>query len=332
MNHGGAASALPQWLEEHCQRLSSRSLIETNTSPVSAACHSTHDHGISRIFNLNLNLRRLDAFMMQALADALSQNDEIQIINLTSALVSRNHHHRRPTAGSSDHHTHSSSSSSDETLIPLAQLLCHHKSLEVIHLSYNRLTDASCLGRALSTNSSLQELYMDHNQMSGASVVALAGGLARNPDTKLRVLCLNSNRMGDLGGMALAQLLLTNQSLKRLQLTNNMLGGASVLALCQALEQRNVTLIELGLEETTEPSAQSMGAASQQLCRIQQLLQANRSGRYLLQQEPPPPMGLWPLVLEGLPIDPQYYFLQQLPGLVMMTPENLTTSKSEYTY
>lgn len=283
------AVVLPRWLEEHCQRLSST----------------------SHISNLNLNLRRLDVPMMQALAEALHQNDRIRVINLTSALLVRS----------------TTTTSSDEALIPLARLLCHHSSLHVVHLSYNRLQDASCLGLALATNTSLQELYLDYNQLSGSSVVAIAEGLAQNPNTKLQVLCLNSNRMGDIGGQALAQLLHTNRSLKTLRLANNRLGNATATTLLKALEMHNTTLTELGLEENPDMLTSPRDNEIESwilLGRIQQLLDANQAGRYLLNYQPPPPLGLWPFVLEGLPVDPQYYFLQQVPALTMTTATSRT--------
>jgi Ran GTPase-activating protein (RanGAP) involved in mRNA processing and transport len=308
-----SVAPLPPWLEHLCQRLElyskntekTRCLVPHHRPPTGTTT-STQD-ATCIISNLNLNLRRFDHRMMKALVNALEQNTQIQVINMTSSLVySANNNN---TAGI------------DQTLLLLAELLQHHPSLQVIHLSYNRLSNADCLGQTLSTNTCiLQELYLDHNQLSPESAVSLAEGLTmasarnNNKNTQLQVLCLNSNRIGDVGGEALGRLLQTNTSLKRLQLANNRLGPRSALALWEALEQHsNVTLIELRLDENPLLLAQSTVRAS----RIQQLVRANQVGRYLLQHdEPTPPVGLWPLVLEGLEADAQYYFLQEFPTLV----------------
>ncbi len=273
-----ASTSLPPWLQDHCHRLTS---VSSNQS-----CHFD-----SVITNLNLNLRRLDFQMMEALVEALAQNNQIRIINLTSTLATL------------------TNTTSDHTLIPLSNLMRLHSSLEVVHLSYNRLVNALHLGQALATNTCLVELYLDHNQLTDDAAIAIAQGLLQNPNTRLQVLYLNSNQIGDSGGEAIGNLLKTNTSIKRLDLTKNhrLLGSRTANMFSDALET-NMTLVELSLDEN--PNLQHATIS------ILQLVQANRAGRYLLHHFPTPPIGLWPMVLEGLESDTQYFFLQERPTLV----------------
>lgn len=274
-------SSLPQWLEEHCQRLLANNEASHDDSPIS---------------NLNMNLRRLNYAMIDALVHALSQNSRIQAINLTWSLVDIN-------------------DCSDRKVVPLADLLGYHPSLEVIHLSYNRLTNAGPLGLALSTNTSLRELHLDHNRLTPESAVAIAQGLSQNSHrTKLAVLCLNSNSIGDIGGAAIASMLQANTSITTLQLANNQLGLTTVNKLWNSL-QRNVTLVELGLD--TNP-----GLPNDDTLQVLHLIRANRAGRYLLKQQqrqtPPPPLGLWPWVLTRIEADFIYFFLHEVPTIMTM--------------
>mmetsp|Transcript_5977 Transcript_5977/g.17305 ORF Transcript_5977/g.17305 Transcript_5977/m.17305 type:complete len:313 (-) Transcript_5977:26-964(-) len=280
---------LPSWLQEHCQRLMD---------------------GEESIRNLNLNLRRMDPRMMRALVLALKQHD-IQAMNMTSTLDIRG-------------------LNSDETLLPLALLLKEHSTLQLIHLSYNQLEDVSILKESLSQPTCvLQELHLDHNQLTTASAIALAEGLAQNPQSCLKTLHLNSNRIGDKGGVALGKMLMSNTSLRKLCLAKNRLGRNSLQSFWQALHTNNTTLWELQLDDN--PKLHSFIQIKGQM---QRYLQANRAGRYLLHQDPPPPLSLWPHVLERctrqssscIPprlSDPQFYFLQEVPALTNRREENV---------
>lgn len=273
-----AAAPLPFWLEDCCQRL--------------APSSSGHDaiRETSAVTHLNFNLRRLDIPMMMVLVEALRHNNFLQSINLTTALLG--------------------ASQPNETLMPLSQLLREQPSLKRIHLSYNRLSDVISLGQALSTNTCLEELYLDYNQIGPESACAIADAIASNPNTKLRLLCLNSNRIGDLGGCALAKMLMTNESIRTLMISKNDLGEDTGRALFQALESSgNMTLSCLILDEN--PNLLS----SDCIGRLENLVEANKAGRILLRQDQEPPVGLWANVLTGMDASPQFYMVKQLvPG------------------
>jgi Ran GTPase-activating protein (RanGAP) involved in mRNA processing and transport len=267
-------TVLPPWLIEHCFRL------------------QTKDPDLK---NLNLNIRRLDKDMMEALAKALLIHDTIEIVNMTSSLV-------RP----------------EQALLPLARIvLPNHPSLQKIHLSYNRLESVAALGMALETNDHLLELYLDYNQIDTISAMALAHGLTHN--NTLKVLQLNFNKMGDEGGKALANSLKTNNSLTQLGMNKNQLGLESAGALTEALEQ-NVTLTRLDLFENPDmPPAV--------IEKLQLHIRANKKGRYVL-REPLFPASWWSFVLEGIDPDMTFFFLKQKPELLARSEEYFATESA----
>lgn len=253
---------IPRWLEQHCERL--------------------QDKG-SNIRNLNLNIRRLDVFMLQALATALLKNPRIETINLTSALS------RDP----------------DNTILPFLLVLSRHPSLEFIHLSYNRLKSIPSIGIALRQNSHLHELYLDYNRLSAQSAVALADGLRQN--RTLRVLQLNSNRIGDAGGKALALALGENRSLRVLGMNQNHLGKATAVALSSSLEE-NLWLTNLQIDKNPDLSRYAP--------LLLYIVRTNKAGRYLLRKRKITMRSIWPLVLERLDCDMMYFFLKECPDLI----------------
>lgn len=298
---------LPHWLEDHCRRL---------TRPPSSS-----ENNRDRLTNLNLNLRRLDYPMMQALTKALAKNVDIQAINLTSAISNTPTERHRLLFGTYD-----------DPLIPFAYLLESHASLQVVHLSYNKLIDAVCLGRSLVTNQCLETLHLDYNQLTETTAICLAQGLQSNQT--LKTLCLRSNQIGDIGGRAFATALQVNSTLQSLDLSKNRLGTGAAHAFRQVLRTRNTSLFDLRLGENPE-----MGVVHD----LQVLVQANRIGRYLLllrsqcrhhsPRSPPPPLGLWPFVLQRITkakeeqqqqhhcnkiitISVLYYFLQELTPIL----------------
>ena len=249
----------------------------------------------SPIRNLNLNIRRLDSHMAFALCNSLSKNQNIEIVNLTSSFT------MNPTLW---------------TVRPLAQYLASpHSSLQIIHLSYNRLVDVTELGLALQTNTKLKELHLDYNYLDTASAVALAEGLARN--RQLRVLQLKSNRIGDVGGQALALALGKNTTLQTLGLSRNQdLGELTQRALAYSL-QDNVTLTNLQLTENPK--------LVRQLPMLLYFVRANQAGRHLLRKEVEHLWTLWPLILQGLEPDMLYFFLKERPDFV---PSSTLSEKS----
>jgi Ran GTPase-activating protein (RanGAP) involved in mRNA processing and transport len=287
---------IPRWLEEQCFRL--------------------QDEG-SNLRNLNLNIRRFTPTMILALSKALEGNTRIEIVNMTSSLSN----------AAVAEHRHNNK----QLLLPLAHAIQCHVSLKILHLSYNRLSNATPLGVSLEMNqSSLVELHLDHNSLGADTARALARALTRN--SRLKVLQLNSNQVLDEGGHDLAKALKDNSSLKTLGLARNQLGEGTARELLDALRSKNVSLTRLFLEENSHvPTA----LAAQCLF----LLKANKCGRYLLQEtrnvqdsavgsrgkasgsSPPSPAGgyrcsLWPLVLEDLEPSLIFFFLTEKPSLV----------------
>lgn len=261
------STALPPWLIDQCFRL------QTNDPD---------------LMNLNLNIRRLDEDMMEALSKALLMHDTIEIVNLTSSLV-------RP----------------EQALLPLARIaLPNHPSLQKLHLSYNRLESVAALGMSLQTNDHLLELYLDYNQIDTISAMALAHGLTHN--NTLKVLQLNCNKMGDEGGKELANALKTNNSLMQLGMNKNQLGLESARALTEALEQ-NVTLTRLDLVENP-------GIPPPVIESLHMYIRANEVGRYAL-REPLFPASWWSFVLEGIEPEMTFFFLKQKPELLARSEE-----------
>jgi Ran GTPase-activating protein (RanGAP) involved in mRNA processing and transport len=260
------ASMIPPWLDEHCVRLQAVD---------------------SDITNLNLNIRRMDRSMMEALAKALSCNPRIEIVNFTSSFMN--------------------APQENDAVSPLAELLKRHNSLRTVHLSYNHLTSAVAIGRALHTNVKLRELYLDHNHLEDGSAVSLAQGLQHNET--LQVLQLESNQIGDAGGVALALALRTNTTLLQLGMSRNRLGVEAGRALLeQAMLDHNTTLTRLLLEENP-------GIPPQIRLKLQYLVRANQVGRHILGSSSFN-INLWPSVLEDLEPNMTYYFLQQKPDLL----------------
>ena len=134
---------IPGWLEEHCFRL--------------------RDDGFN-VRNLNLNIRRLSSpAMIVFLSEALKENKRIETVNMTSSLTNTQRY------------------KDAEIIFPLADAIRRHVSLRTLHLSYNRLRDVSSLALNLEMNqSSLTELYLDHNRLGLDTAIALARVIQRN--------------------------------------------------------------------------------------------------------------------------------------------------------
>jgi len=300
---------IPTWLKENCFRLD--------------------DEG-ENLRNLNLNIRRLSPEMILVLSEALKNNTRIETVNMTSSLSNTQ---RRQDAG--------------RILIPLAYALRRHVSLKTIHLSYNRLKDASSLGTSLELNlSSLTELYLDHNSLNVRTAHALARALRRN--NKLSILQLNSNNLGDEGGRIIAEALRDNTGLKTLGLARNSLKSKTAVSLLKSLNfHGNVSLVSLSLDDNPD-----FPVLSERF--ILYLVRANRAGRYLLRNDIHTNASgeincnncsrrtatantckgsnshgddgnrevrnykskLWPLVFERLEPDMIYFFLREKPRLI----------------
>jgi Ran GTPase-activating protein (RanGAP) involved in mRNA processing and transport len=237
---------VPPWLLDNCNRLIANEATLTN---------------------LNLNIRRLSDADLELLADALEQNSNVRILNLTSSLSapSRN---RRLIDGC------------------LQQILLH-STLEVIHLSYNRLGSFSAT-ISNDPTSKLSELHLDHSSLD--DLEPLFSSLRRN--TSLKVLQLKSNRLCDNACHSLSDALVTNSSLEVLGLRRNLITSAGAARLEGCLGKSNMFLRRLELDENN-------GIPEHQLRRIETWCDANRLGRWRWQNDTSRPLlpYLWPIVM-----------------------------------
>ncbi|KAJ6476681.1 hypothetical protein C8R47DRAFT_1178834 [Mycena vitilis] len=121
----------------------------------------------------------------------------------------------------------------------IAQVLKRNRTLKVLNLAENKL-DVACLvslAEALKYNSSLETLDLSRNPCSGPGLEGIQSlRTAFTLNTALKRLFLSSTSMGSPGAIALAEFLPESASLLHLDLTENALGVAGVLALSKGLE------------------------------------------------------------------------------------------------
>jgi hypothetical protein len=148
----------------------------------------------------------------------------------------------------------------DDGAVALAQELFTNTSLQELHLNDNEIGDVgvTALSQALQVNQSLQMLFLSDNCISCIGACQLAQAITVN--TSLQGLYLNNNSIGDSGAAALAQALQVNTSLQELNLQDNddisEQGGKLLL---ETLEKHNGTLVELSLfGNADEPTTHSL--------------------------------------------------------------------------
>ena len=275
-------TSIPSWLQEHCLRLCSNDASLTN---------------------LNLNIRRLNADCMVALASALSQNSCLRTLNLATSV--------------------SNNASAVDTLSQ--RVMKSHESLQIVHLSYNRLTNIESIGISLRTNLTLVELYLDYNNI--ADCQGLAAGLSHNRN--LRVIQLESNLIDDEGCQELAKALSSNRCLKVLGLARNLITTVGASALEKALQgdsstPANVTVVWIDLHRNHHVSLKQQGS-------VQLLCDANMAGRQFVvsfnnlyqrlqhesERRQQVPLSAWPYILRRITnrADLLFFFLKAKPDL-----------------
>ncbi|KAJ7136385.1 hypothetical protein C8R43DRAFT_929206 [Mycena crocata] len=120
----------------------------------------------------------------------------------------------------------------------IAQVLKRNRTLKVLNLAENKL-DVACLvslAEALKYNSSLETLDLSRNPCSGPGLEGIQSlRTAFTLNTALKRLFLSSTGMASPGAIALAEFLPESASLLHLDLTENALGVAGVLALSKGL-------------------------------------------------------------------------------------------------
>lgn len=139
----------------------------------------------------------------------------------------------------------------------LAQAFSVNHSLTTLHLGSIGLSEASCvrLVKALRGNASgrVKQLFLGRNKAGRQTAETLAeaiscgeGGLAH-----LQVLSLSNNRIGDDGGAALCDALLSNRHMRALDVGSNMLGAKTCTALAVSLRE-NAALREMRIERNPD--------------------------------------------------------------------------------
>ncbi len=123
-----------------------------------------------------------------------------------------------------------------------------NKQCKKLFLSSNQISSegVSTLVNVLRNIPTLEELYLDCNRVSDLGVQLLAQGISHD-NTNLKVLYLGSNGITQEGAYHLAEMLKTNQTLRRLNLSENNIGDQGVQLLANALNRHNRTLIHLDL-------------------------------------------------------------------------------------
>ncbi|KAJ7025845.1 RNI-like protein [Mycena alexandri] len=120
----------------------------------------------------------------------------------------------------------------------IAQVLKRNRTLKVLNLAENKL-DVACLvslAEALKYNSSLETLDLSRNPCSGPGLEGIQSlRTAFTLNTALKRLFLSATGMGSPGAIALAEFLPESASLLHLDLTENALGVAGVLALSKGI-------------------------------------------------------------------------------------------------
>ncbi|KAJ7343861.1 hypothetical protein DFH08DRAFT_915041 [Mycena albidolilacea] len=125
----------------------------------------------------------------------------------------------------------------------IAQVLKRNRTLKVLNLAENKL-DVACLvsvAEALKYNSSLETLDLSRNPCSGPGLEGIQSlRTAFTLNTALKRLFLRATGLTAPGAIALAEFLPEAQALLHLDLTENSLGPAGVLALAKSVQANRV--------------------------------------------------------------------------------------------
>ncbi|KAH1171065.1 NACHT, LRR and PYD domains-containing protein 3-like [Mauremys mutica] len=159
------------------------------------------------------------------------------------------------------------------------RLLCEglkHPNCKVQRLDFfsGHLPGACCedLAAVLRANESLTDLDLGYNYLGDAGVQRLCKGLT-HPNCKLQRLGLQGCHLTDAGCADLAAVLRTNQSLTKLELSDNELGDAGVQLLCEGLKQncklQSLSLWKCGVTATGCGALAAVLRASQSLTELQ---------------------------------------------------------------
>ncbi|KAM4706519.1 NACHT, LRR and PYD domains-containing protein 3-like [Discoglossus pictus] len=129
-------------------------------------------------------------------------------------------------------------------------------ALQELRLEGCRLTSSCCedLQDVITTNRSLIKLDLGWNNLGDSGVKLLCDGL-RHPDCSLQKMGLGGCRLTSSCWEHLRDVITTNRSLIRLDLSCNELGDSGVKRLCDGLRHPECTLQELRLDRCDLPSS-----------------------------------------------------------------------------
>ncbi|KAF8638634.1 hypothetical protein AX17_002059 [Amanita inopinata Kibby_2008] len=138
----------------------------------------------------------------------------------------------------------------------IAQVLKRNRTLKVLNLSENKL-DVQCLvniAEALKYNSCLETLDLNKNPCCGPGLEGIQSlRTAFTLNTALKRLFLSATQMSSAGAIALAEFLPESTSLLHLDLTNNVLDIAGVMALSSGLKANHVMrCLDLNIPENDD--------------------------------------------------------------------------------
>ncbi|KAF8635270.1 hypothetical protein AX15_000493 [Amanita polypyramis BW_CC] len=138
----------------------------------------------------------------------------------------------------------------------VAQVLKRNRTLKVLNLSENKL-DIQCLvtvAEALKYNSCLETLDLTRNPCCGPGLEGIQSlRTAFTLNTALKRLFLSATHMTSAGAIALAEFLPESVSLLHLDLTNNVLDIAAVMALSSGLKANHVMrCLDLNIPENDD--------------------------------------------------------------------------------
>lgn len=146
----------------------------------------------------------------------------------------------------------STRSINDQEMAKLAAAIASNTSLEELYLSGHRLgpLGLQAFVNCLAKNSTLKHLSLGSNEFGDKAVQALCTGLIRNAQSGLQCWDLELKSLSKDGAAAVAELLMTNQSLTSVSLSRNSIGDQGVKELVKGLRKNTQTGIkELRLTE-----------------------------------------------------------------------------------
>lgn len=134
----------------------------------------------------------------------------------------------------------------------IVQHAIHDKKSAELWLYHARITSqgALILSHALYNNSTLKKLYLNDNFIQDRGIFHLARALAIN-NSKLEELYLARNAITSIGARYLADMLVTNRTLKTLSLFGNLIDNLGIKYFAHSLSYYNSTLECLQLSGNT---------------------------------------------------------------------------------